>query len=223
MLFARPLDYIGRLVLVAQEKRRRPASTTVTRRCCADPELAHTISTVGTITCRSVRGRPPELGQPVQDVARESGFRLLSRPTARSKTIANDRLVPEERVLHAGLLVVSGSLLPPSPTENAHPPDRAIATRRKGPPARQRRGLGRRPPPARLGHRPRRRSRGCRRPRRSSPRTNAGVDAIFRSGSSLTNRGPNAGYAPAAHWRACVQRCHGSHRRRRARRIDLTP
>ena len=55
-----------------------------------------------------------------------------------------DRLVPEERVFHAGLLVVSGSLLPPSPTENAHPPDRAIATRRTGPPARQRRGLGRR-------------------------------------------------------------------------------
>ncbi len=91
-----------------------------------------------------VGGRPPELGQPVQDVARQSGFRLLSCWTARSKTVADDRLVSEERVFHAGLLVVSGGLLPPSPTENAHPPDRTIARRGTRPPAGQRRGPGRR-------------------------------------------------------------------------------
>jgi putative transposase len=81
-----------------------------------------------------VRGRSPELGHAVQDVARDRGFRLLSRPTVRSKTVTNDRLEPEERVFHAGLVVVSGSLLPPSPTKNAHPPDSAVATRGPGGP-----------------------------------------------------------------------------------------
>ena len=37
------------------------------------------------------------------------------------------RLVPEERILHARLLMVTRRLLPPSPSERLHPPDRPIA------------------------------------------------------------------------------------------------
>ena len=43
------------------------------------------------------------------------------------KTVADDRRVPEERILHARLLMVPRRLLPPSPSERLHPPDRPIA------------------------------------------------------------------------------------------------
>lgn len=66
-------------------------------------------STVGPSATDPIRGRPPECGQSVRNIARKNGFPLLSRWTTRSKSAANDRLVPEERILYPGLLMVSGS------------------------------------------------------------------------------------------------------------------
>ena len=63
--------------------------------------------------------------------------------TARSKAIPDDRLVPEEGVLHAGLPMVARLLLPPSSSDLLHLLDRAIASARPRSPSRHPRRLGR--------------------------------------------------------------------------------
>ena len=74
-----------------------------------------------------VRDGSTKLGHPVQNVTREHGLTPLPRCTACPKTVADDRRVPEERILHARVLMVPRRLLPPSPAERLHPPDRPIA------------------------------------------------------------------------------------------------
>ena len=59
------------------------------------------------LTTDSVRRRPTTLSHLIEDVTCEDGLRLLSRPTARSKALPDDQLVPEEGVLHTGLLMVA--------------------------------------------------------------------------------------------------------------------
>ena len=60
------------------------------------------------LTTDSVRRRPTKLSHLIEDVTCEDGLRLLPRPTARSKALPDDQLVPEEGVLHTGLLMVAG-------------------------------------------------------------------------------------------------------------------
>ena len=51
----------------------------------------------------------------MQDVAREDDLSPPPCRTARSKAVSDDRRVPEERVLHAGLPMIARRLLPASP------------------------------------------------------------------------------------------------------------
>ena len=46
------------------------------------------------------RGWPTELGHAIQDVARERRFGFLRPRMSGTKPVANDRLIPEEGVLH---------------------------------------------------------------------------------------------------------------------------
>ena len=48
----------------------------------------------------------------IENVAGEEGLRLLTRATACVKTFPDDVPVPEERILHTGLLLVARVSLP---------------------------------------------------------------------------------------------------------------
>ena len=85
-----------------------------------------------------------KLRHPIQDVTREDRLGLLGRGTACSKALAEDRLVPEEGVLHAGLLMVAGVLLPLAPSHVLHLADRAVASGRARSPSRDGGRSGRR-------------------------------------------------------------------------------
>ena len=87
-------------------------------------------------TTDSVRRRLTKLSHPIEDVTCEDGLRLLPRATAPSKALPNDRLVPEEGVLHTGLLMVARVLLPLSPSNLLHLPDRTVARGRSWSPFR---------------------------------------------------------------------------------------
>ena len=88
------------------------------------------------LTTDSVRRRPTKLSHLIEDVTCEDGLRLLPRPTARSKALPDDHLVPEEGVLHTGLLMVARVLLPLSPSSLLHLSDRAVARGRSWSPSR---------------------------------------------------------------------------------------
>ena len=87
-------------------------------------------------TTDSVRRRPTKLSHLIEDVTCEEGLSRLPRATARAKALPNDRLVAEEGVLHTGLLMVARVLLPLSPSNLLHPPDRAVARGRSWSPFR---------------------------------------------------------------------------------------
>ena len=88
------------------------------------------------LTTDRVRRRPTTLRHLIEDVTCEDGLRLLPRPTARSKALPDDQLVPEEGVLHTGLLMVARVLLPLSPSSLLHLSDRAVARGRSWSPSR---------------------------------------------------------------------------------------
>ena len=88
------------------------------------------------LTTDSVRRRPTKLSHLIEDVTCEDGLRLLPRSTARSKALPDDQLVPEEGVLHTGLLMVARVLLPLSPSSLLHLSDRAVARGRSWSPSR---------------------------------------------------------------------------------------
>ena len=87
-------------------------------------------------TTDRVRRRPTKLSHLIEDVTCEDGLSLLPRATARSKALPDDRFVPEEGVLHAGLLMVARVLLPLSPSNLLQNPDCAVARRRSWSPFR---------------------------------------------------------------------------------------
>ena len=88
------------------------------------------------LTTDRVRRRPTTLSHLIEDVTCEDGLRLLPRPTARSKARPDDQLVPEEGVLHTGLLMVARVLLPLSQSSLLHLSDRAVARGRSWSPSR---------------------------------------------------------------------------------------
>ena len=88
------------------------------------------------LTTDRVRRQPTKLSHLIEDVTCEDGLRLLPRPTARSKALPDDQLVPEEGVLHTGLLMVARVLLPLSPSSLLHLSDRAVARGRSWSPSR---------------------------------------------------------------------------------------
>ena len=66
----------------------------------------------------------------MQDGAREDDLSPSPCGAARSKTVSDDRLVSEERVLHAGLSMIARRLLPASPSSLLDRQDRAITSAR---------------------------------------------------------------------------------------------
>ena len=97
------------------------------RRWCADAGRPTRFKPSSPSPTDAVRDGSAKLGHPVQNVTREHGLTPLPRWTACPKTVADDRRVPEERMLHARVLMVPRRLRPPSPSERLHPPDRPIA------------------------------------------------------------------------------------------------
>ena len=81
-------------------------------RWCMNPTAAKTAPTQRLSRPGCKRGRSTTLGHPVQDVARDRCFGFLGPRMSSTKPVANDRLVPEEGVFHAGLPVVARLLLP---------------------------------------------------------------------------------------------------------------
>ena len=72
----------------------------------------------------------------MQDGARDECFGDLPRWTASPKRPPKDRRVPEEGMLHAGLLLGGRHVLPPTASDLLDLLDRAIASARPRPPAR---------------------------------------------------------------------------------------
>ena len=104
-----------------------PAAPTSVRRWCADAGRPTRFTPSRPSPPDAVRDGSAKRGHPVQNVTREHGLTPLPRCTACPKTVADDRRVPEERMLHARVLMVTRRLRPPSPSERLHPPDRPIA------------------------------------------------------------------------------------------------
>jgi putative transposase len=91
-----------------------------------------------------VRVRAAHVGHRVQDVARDQCFSHLPAWRACAKTMADDRLVPEERVLDASLPVIAERLLPPTASHSGDPSDRPIPSARPRRVSRHPGSLGRR-------------------------------------------------------------------------------
>ena len=75
-------------------------------------------------------GRGLQLGHSIEHVARTHRFDSLRCASPTSKSIAEHRLVPEERVLDAGLSMIADLLLPSTAPNLADPSDRPIASAR---------------------------------------------------------------------------------------------
>ena len=78
----------------------------------------------------AVRHWPAKPSHLIQDVAREDDLSPPPCGAARSKAVSDDRLVAEERVLHAGLPMIARRLLPASPSSLLDRQDRAITSAR---------------------------------------------------------------------------------------------
>ena len=96
-------------------------SGAISGRWCADAGRPTRFTPSSPSPTDAVRDGSAKLGHPVQNVTREHGLTPLPRCTACPKTVADDRRVPEERILHARLLMVTRRLLPPSPSERLQP------------------------------------------------------------------------------------------------------
>ena len=97
-------------------------------RCCVNRNWHGTLPTrVGSSPTDHERLWSTKLGHPIEHVARKHRFDLLRCASPASKSIAENRLVPKEGVLHARLAMVSRLLLPPAPPHLGNPSDRAIA------------------------------------------------------------------------------------------------
>ncbi|AMY09526.1 hypothetical protein LuPra_02743 [Luteitalea pratensis] len=138
----------------------RSALRSVSRRCCSGysgPVPPASSRGVGAwldlemhspnpelVTSDCGRRWPAKRGHPIQDAAGQARIEFSAPTTAGPKTVANDGLVAEDSVLHAGLPVVAGGLLPLPPPERFHVADRAIARARARSAARHLRRPGRR-------------------------------------------------------------------------------
>ena len=85
------------------------------------------------VASRSALEPPPRTGKssaacdhPIQDLTAEDGLTPLPSWTPGAKTIADDGLVAEARILHPALTMVPCHHLPTAPTELLHHRDRPI-------------------------------------------------------------------------------------------------
>ena len=100
------------------------------RRCCVNRNWHRALPRVGSSPIDRERLWSTKLGHSIEHVARKHRFDSLRCASPTSKSIAENRLVPEERVLDAGLSMIADLLLPSTAPNLADPSDRPIASAR---------------------------------------------------------------------------------------------
>ena len=100
------------------------------RRCCVNRNWHRALPRVGSSPIDRARLWSTKLGHSIEHVARTHRFDSLRCASPTSKSIAEHRLVPEERVLDAGLSMIADLLLPSTAPHLADPSDRPIASAR---------------------------------------------------------------------------------------------
>ena len=113
-------------------------------RCCVNRNWHRALPRVGSSPIDRERLWSTKLGHSIEHVARTHRFDSLRCASPTSKSIAENRLVPEERVLDAGLSMIADLLLPSTAPNLADPADRPIASARPRVASGQRGGLRRR-------------------------------------------------------------------------------
>ena len=106
-----------------------------TRRCCVNRNWHRALPRVGSSPIDRERLWSTKLGHSIEHVARKHRFDSLRCASPTSKSIAENRLVPEERVLDAGLSMIADLLLPSTAPNLADPSDRPIAAQSRLTPA----------------------------------------------------------------------------------------
>ena len=99
-------------------------------RCCVNRNWHRALPRVGSSPIDRARLWSTKLGHSIEHVARTHRFDSLRCASPTSKSIAENRRVPEERVLDAGLSMIADLLLPSTAPNLADPPDRPIASAR---------------------------------------------------------------------------------------------
>ena len=99
-------------------------------RCCVNRNWHRALPRVGSSPIDRARLWSTKLGHSIEHVARKHRFDSLRCASPTSKSIAENRLVPEERVLDAGLSMIADLLLPSTAPNLADPSDRPIASAR---------------------------------------------------------------------------------------------
>ena len=99
-------------------------------RCCVNRNWPRALPRVGSSPIDRERLWSTKLGHSIEHVARKHRFDSLRCASPTSKSIAENRLVPEERVLDAGLSMIADLLLPSTAPNLADPSDRPIASAR---------------------------------------------------------------------------------------------
>ena len=103
---------------------------TVTWRCCVNRNWPRALPRVGSSPIDRARLWSTKPGHSIEHVARTHRFDSLRCASPTSKSIAENRRVPEERVLDAGLSMIADLLLPSTAPNLADPSDRPIASAR---------------------------------------------------------------------------------------------
>ena len=103
---------------------------TAVRRCCVNRNWHRALPRVGSSPIDRERLWSTKLGHSIEHVARKHRFDSLRCASPTSKSIAENRLVPEERVLDAGLSMIADLLLPSTAPNLADPSNRPIASAR---------------------------------------------------------------------------------------------
>ena len=98
--------------------------------CCVNRNWPRALPRVGSSPIDRARLWSTKPGHSIEHVARKHRFDSLRCASPTSKSIAENRLVPEERVLDAGLSMIAALLLPSTAPNLADPSDRPIASAR---------------------------------------------------------------------------------------------
>ena len=100
------------------------------RCCCVNRNWHRALPRVGSSPIDRARLWSTKPGHSIEHVARTHRFDSLRCASPTSKSIAENRRVPEERVLDAGLSMIADLLLPSTVPNLADPSDRPIASAR---------------------------------------------------------------------------------------------
>ena len=93
----------------------------VTGRCCMNRHWPARCPPTGSLPADAIRHWSAEGGHPIEDLTAEDDLAPLPGWAPGAKTISDDGLVAEERVLHPALTMVPRRLLPLAPSERLPP------------------------------------------------------------------------------------------------------